>query len=136
MIGIFDSGVGGLTVVNAIKKINPDLSIIYFGDTARVPWGEKSPEIIQEYSKQICEFLLSKKVDKIVIACNTASSVAGDYLRKVFPNIEFIDVVTPTIMEIQNRKLMNVKKIAVIGTKVVVASNFYNKKITEIIGNI
>lgn len=136
MIGIFDSGVGGLTVVRAMKEIEPNLPIVYFGDTARVPWGEKSPETIREYSFQICNFLLSKKVNKIVIACNTASSVAGDYLRGKFPTIEIIDVVEPTINKIKDLKSSRkLRKIAVIGTKTVVASRFYEKKVKESFGD-
>ncbi len=134
MIGVFDSGVGGLTVVKAIKEIKPSLPLIYFGDTARVPWGDKSPETIREYSHQICDFLISKKVDEIIIACNTASSVAGNYLREKFPDIKIIDVVSPTISAIEKNK--NVNKVAVIGTKAVIASQFYDKKIKEAFSDI
>ncbi|MDO4734811.1 MAG: glutamate racemase, partial [Lachnospiraceae bacterium] len=80
-IGVFDSGVGGLTVVKEILSNLPNEKIIYFGDTARVPYGNKSPETIIRYSKQIAEFLVSQDVKAIVIACNTASAMALDAVR-------------------------------------------------------
>ena len=82
MIGIFDSGVGGLTVVKEIKKLLPDVPIIYFGDTARLPYGNKSPETIRRFSEEIVEFLEKKGCKTIVIACNSASALAADYLRE------------------------------------------------------
>ena len=75
-IGIFDSGVGGLTVLKEIRKVLPNEKIYYLGDTARVPYGEKTKELIVRYSKQITEFLLEQNVDAIVVACNTATSLA------------------------------------------------------------
>src|SRR3954470_14317870 len=82
-IGIFDSGIGGLTVANAIQKVLPHESLIYFGDTAHLPYGDKSPDTIRYYTKTIGEFLLSKECKIIVIACNTASSVAYDMLANM-----------------------------------------------------
>ena len=82
MIGIFDSGVGGLTFVKALKKVLPDYSFVYFGDTARVPYGNKDPETIKRYSKEAAQFLLSKGADLIVAACHTVSALAGDSLRE------------------------------------------------------
>ena len=75
-IGIFDSGVGGLTVAAAIKKHLPDESFIYFGDTRHTPYGDKSRDTVQTYSREITEFLLSQDCKAIVIACNTASALA------------------------------------------------------------
>ena len=75
-IGIFDSGIGGLTVANAIKKKLPNENIIYFGDTQHLPYGEKSEKAIQNFSKKIIDFLVSKKCKIIIIACNSASAVA------------------------------------------------------------
>ena len=83
-IGIFDSGVGGLTVLKEVRKVLPDEQIYYFGDTARVPYGDKSKELIIRYSKQIVESLLEKKVDAIVVACNTATSLALEELNETF----------------------------------------------------
>src|ERR1700749_3524856 len=80
-IGIFDSGIGGLTVANAIQKVLPHESLIYFGDTAHLPYGDKSPDSIKYYSIRIAQFLLQKKAKVIVIACNTASSLAYDAVK-------------------------------------------------------
>ena len=80
-IGVFDSGLGGLTVVKAMRNVLPKESIIYFGDTARVPYGNKSPELIKEYSLQITEFLLEQKTKIIVVACNTATALALETLQ-------------------------------------------------------
>ena len=77
-IGVFDSGLGGLTVVKALRKLFPNESIIYIGDTARVPYGNKSSATVQKYSYEIVEFLLEKKVKAVVVACNTASALALD----------------------------------------------------------
>ncbi|MES2874782.1 MAG: glutamate racemase, partial [Bacteroidota bacterium] len=79
-IGIFDSGIGGLTVANAIRKILPNEHLIYFGDTAHMPYGDKSPEAVKFYSLKIAKFLLDKKCKMIVIACNTASAHAFNEL--------------------------------------------------------
>lgn len=81
-IGIFDSGVGGLTLAREIKNLHPDQSIVYIGDTARVPWGIRSPKIIESFSLQLLGFLLKKQVDMIVVACHTASSVAIPALQR------------------------------------------------------
>ena len=85
-IGVFDSGVGGLTVAREIMRQLPDESLIYFGDTARVPYGTKSKDTVIRYSRQIVNFLLSKNVKAIVIACNTASALA---MHKLGRNISF-----------------------------------------------
>src|SRR5450432_1748069 len=94
-IGIFDSGIGGLTVANAIQKVLPNESLIYFGDTAHLPYGDKSPDSIKYYSIRICQFLLEKKCKMIVIACNTASSLAyeaaKDFVNGKVPVINVID---------------------------------------------
>ena len=83
-IGIFDSGVGGLTVLREVRKVLPNEKIYYFGDTARVPYGDKSKELIVRYSKQIVEFLLERKVSAIVVACNTATSLALEELDATY----------------------------------------------------
>ena len=93
-IGVFDSGVGGLTVAREIMRQLPNESIVYFGDTARVPYGSKSKGTIIKYSKQIVRFLLTKNVKAIVIACNTASALALDELQKEF-DLPIIGVVKP-----------------------------------------
>ncbi len=93
-IGVFDSGVGGLTVVREITRQLPEENIVYFGDTARVPYGNKSKENIIRFSKQIIRFLKTKQVKAIVIACNTASALALDAVRETF-EIPILGVVVP-----------------------------------------
>jgi len=82
MIGIFDSGIGGLTVVKEIFQQLPDYPVVYFGDTARTPYGSKSEEAIRRYALEDANFLLRRGASIIVIACNSASAVAAEYLKK------------------------------------------------------
>ncbi|MCK4596014.1 aspartate/glutamate racemase family protein, partial [candidate division WOR-3 bacterium] len=96
-IGIFDSGIGGLTVAREIITTLPNEDVIYFGDTARVPYGSKSKETITRFSKEIVEFLLEKGVKLIVVACNTASSNALSELKSVYKNIPFVGVINPGV---------------------------------------
>ena len=87
-IGIFDSGLGGLTVFQSLKLKFPFCSFIYLGDLAHLPYGDKSKQSIINYSKDIVEFFIKKKVDLIVVACNSASSVALEKLQKDYQNID------------------------------------------------
>jgi glutamate racemase len=129
-IGIFDSGVGGLTVAQAIKQILPSESIIYFGDTAHLPYGDKSAEAITSYSKRITEFLLEHNSKAVLIACNTASASAFETLKKDFGDKTIlIDVIDPVVDYLGTR---NFKKIGVIGTKRTIISGTYGKKIKEL----
>src|SRR5918993_1989925 len=97
-IGIFDSGIGGLTVAHAIKKLLPGESMIYFGDTAHLPYGDKSEAAIQAYSVKIADVLLKKHCKVIVIACNSASSAAYELLKEyVGKKIKIINVIDPMI---------------------------------------
>ena len=130
MIGFFDSGVGGLTVVKEIKKLLPDIPIVYFGDTARLPYGNKSPETIQRYSVEIVEFLKSRGCATIVIACNSASALAADCLREKYPDLEIYDVVSSGAQAAV--ETTRIKKIGVIGTSATISSEVYKKKISEI----
>ena len=91
-IGIFDSGIGGLTVANAITKVLPKENIIYFGDTKHLPYGEKSKDAVQSFSKKIIKFLIKKKCKTIVIACNSASSVADESVYRVSLNLSLIHI--------------------------------------------
>lgn len=127
MIGIFDSGVGGMTVAHAVEKLLPDYSLVYFGDIARTPYGPKSPKTIIDYSIRNTEFLLDKGADLIIIACNSASSVATDTLRQRF-DTPIIEVITPAA----NRAIATSKngRIGIIGTKATVKSGVYRTKIT------
>lgn len=127
-IGIFDSGVGGLTVLGEMEKILPYEDIVYFGDTARVPYGNKSKATIIKFSVENILFLLNKKVKVVVVACNTASSLALDYLKKIF-NVYIIGVV-----EAGAQKALRVSKtsnIGIIGTRSTIASGSYEKEIRK-----
>jgi len=129
-IGIFDSGIGGLTVAKAIANLLPNERIIYFGDTAHFPYGDKSEEAIRSYSKGISEFLITQNCKAIIIACNTASSLAADYLKTILPsNILLIDVITPVA---QFLNAQNFNDVGVIATKGTVGSGVYPKKINEL----
>lgn len=123
-IGVFDSGVGGLTVAREIMRNLPKEDIVYFGDTARVPYGSKSKDNIIRYSRQIIHFLQTKGVKAIVIACNTASALALDTVKDEF-DIPIIGVVEPgaraALAVTEN------KKIGVIGTEATVRSSMYEK---------
>src|ERR671912_2980097 len=97
-IGIFDSGIGGLTVAHAIKKLLPNESMIYFGDTAHLPYGDKSEAAIQAYSIKIADVLLKKGCKVIVIACNSASSAAYELLKEyVRKDTHVINVIDPMV---------------------------------------
>src|SRR5579872_402073 len=97
-IGIFDSGIGGLTVAHAVTELLPHESIIYFGDTVHAPWGDKSTEAIQTYSTKICEMLLHQDCKLILMACNTASSAAFELVKEFVGNKALvIDVIDPAV---------------------------------------
>lgn len=122
-IGIFDSGFGGLTVVKEVMSHLPHESIIYFGDTARVPYGNKSKETVTRFSAQIIRFLESKGVKAIIIACNTVSSNSIEDLRAMFPHIPIEGVVEPGVkMALEKTKT---GRIGIIGTEATVRSNKY-----------
>lgn len=128
-IGIFDSGVGGLTVAKAVMKALPNENIIYFGDTAHVPYGEKSTETIKQYSLEITDFLLSKQVKMILIACNTVSASAKEDIIKKAGDVPVLDVITAGTKAVL--KSGSPKNIGVIGTLATVNSNAYIKAIHE-----
>lgn len=129
-IGIFDSGIGGLTVAKAISTLLPNEQIIYFGDTAHFPYGDKSEESIKKYSKGISEFLLKQNCKTIIIACNTASSLASSFLRSFLPNnLPLIDVILPVAKFLQSSSY---EKVGVIATKGTIGSGIYSKRINEL----
>lgn len=127
-IGVFDSGVGGLTVAREIMRQLPNEKIVYFGDTARVPYGSKSKNTIIKYSRQIIRFLRTKNVKAIVVACNTASAFALEEIRNEI-DIPIIGVVKPGA-KVAVEKTKN-KKIGVIGTEATVGSGIYTTYINE-----
>ena len=126
-IGIFDSGIGGLTVANAIKEALPNENLVYFGDIAHLPYGDKSADSIRYYCIKISQFLLEHQCKKIVIACNSAASAAYKVLLDFFKNEDlFISVVDPMVNCLKDK---NYSKIGVIATKATVNSKAYQEKI-------
>ncbi|RJQ23288.1 MAG: glutamate racemase [Nitrospiraceae bacterium] len=128
-IGVFDSGVGGLTVMKEITRLLPEENILYLGDTARVPYGTRSPGTVIRYSIENTLFLTSKRIKLLVVACNTSSSVSLKQLREKFP-IPVIGVVGPGARAAV--AVTKVKKVAVIGTETTINSGSYEKAIKEI----
>lgn len=129
-IGIFDSGIGGLTVAHAVTKLLPNESIIYFGDTAHAPWGDKSAAAIQAYSIKICDMLLKQNCKLILIACNSAAAVAYDLVKEYAGHKAIVvDVIDPMISFLAKNYID--KTIGLIGTKQTINSNIYRKKLDE-----
>ena len=127
-IGVFDSGLGGLTVVKEIRKILPNESIIYLGDTARIPYGTRSQETVTRFSLEDARFLLKENVKCIVVACNTASALAFDSLVKII-KIPVFEVITPASEKAA--AITKAKRVGVIGTRGTITSRAYEKKIKK-----
>ena len=125
-IGIFDSGIGGLTVLKEISRILPNENIVYFGDTARVPYGTKSKETVIKFSVQDADFLMDLDVKMIVVACNTASSLSLDVLKRRY-DIPVVGVIEPGARKAASAT--DKMKVGVIGTKATVASGIYEKEV-------
>lgn len=132
-IGIFDSGVGGLTVFSELKKVLPGEDMIYLGDTKQFPYGNKSKDTIIELSKKNIEFLMQKNVKAIVIACGTATSQALESVRDSY-NIPIIGIIHPTILELANDK--NTTRIGVIATTGTIRSNSWEIEIKKAMPNV
>lgn len=135
MIGVFDSGVGGLTVLQHFLLDSPQYSYIYLGDNANVPYGNKSSEIIYKYSKKAIDFLYSKGCKLIIVACNSASAQAlkklqQEYLPKNYPNLKVLGVIRPIAEKVAS--IDKIKKIGIIGTKATINSNIYLDEIKEL----
>lgn len=126
MIGVFDSGIGGLTVLKALIQNLPDYDFIYFGDTARAPYGTKSPSTIIDCTFEGIEFLLSLGVKVVVLACNTVASLASDRVQTRF-NVPVIEFITPAVNLAV--KTSRYQRIGLIGTPATVMSGAYEKKI-------
>lgn len=127
-IGVFDSGIGGLTVVHALTRRLPHENIVYFGDTARVPYGPKSPQVVRDYAAQDIDFLLGKDVKMVVIACNTVSAVAIDVVQKR-SRTPVVGVIQPGAAEAV--KATSSRRIGIIGTVATVSSNAYSHAIRQ-----
>ena len=124
-IGVFDSGLGGLTVLKHLLEFLPNEDFIYLGDLANLPYGNKSQKNIVDYSIKCAQFLQSKNVKSIIIACNTASSYACNIIRES-TEIPIFNVIDPCVEEVINS---NVRKVAVLGTEKTVESNIYSNSI-------
>lgn len=129
-IGVFDSGIGGLSVLKQLVRFIPYERFIYLGDTARVPYGNRSVDIVKEYAKQCTEFLIEKNVKLIIVACNTVSSVALDTVIETAGKIPVIGMIKPAAGAAL-RATVN-KKIGIIGTRATVSSNSYSNEIINL----
>ncbi len=127
-IGVFDSGFGGLTVMKAIRHALPHENIIYFGDTARVPYGSKSPETIFRYTVENSDFLIEQGIKVLVIACHTACSIALNEIQQMF-DIPIIGVLAPGVEEVV--KHTKTGQIAILGTRATISSGVYQEEITK-----
>ena len=122
-IGIFDSGIGGLTVAHAMAQAMPAERMLYFGDTAHMPYGDRSAELVRSYSTRIARFLVEEGCKTVVIACNSASATAKEAVEEeVGPDIPVIDVVTPVVGDLSRRA---VERVGIIGTRATVGSGIY-----------
>ncbi len=132
-IGVFDSGVGGLTVLKALQQQLPQESFLYLGDTARLPYGTKSPDTVKAYASQASEILIKRGIKCLVVACNTASTVALEALQEKYPNIPVLGVVEPAVEAAA--QLSKCDHIAVMATEATVASHGYHEAISAIMPN-
>ncbi|MDD6189996.1 MAG: glutamate racemase [Firmicutes bacterium] len=129
-IGFFDSGLGGLTCIPYLMKRLPEEKIIYYGDTARTPYGSKAESTIRSFSLEIADFLVKSNVKMIVIACNTVSATCLDDIQKRFPSIPVIGIIEPTATEVAEICDEN-DRVGIIGTKVTVSSHAYRNLISK-----
>src|SRR3989338_3935253 len=134
-IGIFDSGIGGLNFLKAIRKTLPKFDYIYFGDTKNVPYGNKTQNEIYNLTKAGIEFLFNKNCKIVILACNTSSSKAlrkiqQEWLQKNYPDKKVLGVLIPIAEEAANRK--DVRRIGVIGTKATIKSHAYERELLKI----
>ena len=134
-IGVFDSGLGGLTAVKYMSDILPNESFIYFGDTARTPYGSKSVDTIKKFSVQIADFLVESGVKAIVIACNTVSATCMELLKDRHPGIPIVGMIAPAARYIV-KKCNPRSTIGIIGTRVTVESHQYEKAIAKCGGEV
>ncbi len=132
-VGVFDSGVGGLTVLQEIKKLPIPLEVIYYGDSFRAPYGSREAEEIKQFSYEIAEFLSNNQVDIIVIACNTATVASIEHLKKEFPHITVIGVINPGA--VAAIEATNNNKIGIISTVLTAKTNAYKTEIQNINNN-
>ncbi|ASQ46820.1 glutamate racemase [Legionella clemsonensis] len=128
-IGVFDSGMGGLTVLRALKATLPHESFIYLGDTARLPYGTKSPDTVQQYAVQMSRVLIERQIKALVIACNTATTAALPHLQTMLPDIPVLGVVSPGASAVVAATKNH--RIAVLATETTIASKAYQRLIQK-----
>lgn len=128
-IGVFDSGVGGLTVVKALAAVLPNERFTYYGDVAHLPYGDKSPEAIRGYLKKVIGFFLAQNVKIIVIACNSASAVLNEELKALCGDTPLFEVITPAVNAALEAS--RYKRVGVIGTKTTINAHVYLNKLLE-----
>lgn len=134
-IGVFDSGLGGLTVVKSLLKKLPQYNYIYLGDNARVPYGNRSPEMIYHFTVQALDFLFKNNCQLVIIACNTSTAtslrkIQQEYLPKRYPDRRVLGVIKPVVEEISEKKY---KRIGVVGTKATVNSGAFYREIKKVL---
>ncbi len=134
-IGVFDSGLGGLTILKSILKELPQYNYVYLGDNARVPYGNRSPEIIYQFTKEAIDFLVKKNCQLIIIACNTSTAtslhrIQQEYLPKYYPNVKVLGVIKPAIEKIEENEF---KKVGIIGTKATIKSEAFVREIKKVL---
>ncbi len=135
MIGIFDSGLGGLTVLKSFLETLPDYNYIYLGDNARAPYGGRSQDTIYGYTEKAVDFLFAQGCELIIIACNSASAQAlrkiqQEYLPKKYPNKNVLGVIRPLVEEVAKNK--NIKRVGVIGTRATIESDAYRIELKKL----
>ncbi len=131
-IGFCDSGLGGLTAVPFLQQLLPSERIVYFGDTARTPYGSRDVDTVKRFGHEIIEFLLTQDVKAIVIACNTLSATILPEIRQIYPDIPIIGMIEPTIQTL-NSQIKAGDRLGIIGTQVTIESNLYPQGIAEVI---
>lgn len=128
-IGVFDSGMGGLTVLRALRRILPQESFVYLGDTARLPYGTKSPDTVKQYAVQMARILVERRIKALVVACNTATTAALPYLQALLPDTPVLGVVSPgagaAVAATKNQRIV------VLATETTIAANAYQQLIVE-----
>lgn len=128
-IGVFDSGMGGLTVLRSLRESLPQESFIYLGDTARLPYGTKSPDTVKQYAMQMAKLLVERQIKALVIACNTATTAALPYLQSMLPDMPVLGVVVPgasaAVAATKNQR------VAVLATETTIASKAYQQLIVK-----
>lgn len=134
-IGLFDSGLGGLSVLKEIDKEIKGIELIFVGDTKRLPYGSKSKDVIIRYSTEIVDFLLSKNVDIIIIACNTATALAYSHLTNNY-NVKIYGIIESGVDEIKNKYTKDMENIVVIATSSTVKSKKYKSEINKALKNV